>query len=99
MPDQKDDPSTLEELVRKNLAITESLQVQIHKIKRYIFWQYFASIFYFVLIVGPIILGIIYLPPLLKNVIAPYQELLGGGKAGGMDINSILNGLSNGLNK
>ncbi|PIR92523.1 hypothetical protein COU01_01250 [Candidatus Falkowbacteria bacterium CG10_big_fil_rev_8_21_14_0_10_44_15] len=94
MPDQKEGPSTLEELVRKNLELTQELQKQMGSVRRYLFWQRLTSIFYLIIIVGPIIIGIIYLPPLLKNVIAPYQELLGGDKSGGLDINSILNGLN-----
>jgi hypothetical protein len=92
MPNTKNNPSTIEELVKKNLELTQELKKQMEKIRRYFFWQRMFSIFYFIIIVGPIILGLIYLPPLLKNVVSPYQELLGGAdKTGSLNINSILN--------
>jgi len=81
------------ELVRQNLELTQELLKQMHSVRRYIFWQRMISIFYIIIIVGPIILGIFYLPPLLKDAIGSYQELLGENKTGGMDINSILNEL------
>ena len=49
------------------------------KTRRYIMIGKIISFIYLILIIAPIIFAIIYLPPLLKNVIQPYQELLGGG--------------------
>jgi len=93
MSNEKETES-IEELVRQNLELTRELAKQMRSVRRYFFWQRILSVFYLIIIIGPIIIGIFYLPPLLKNVIAPYQELLGGAnKAGGLDINSILNEL------
>lgn len=89
-----DDEQTLEDLIKQNLELTKELQQQLHSVRRYLFWQRLTSIFYLIIIIGPIIIGLIYLPPLLKNAVAPYQALLGGDKSGGLDINSILNGLN-----
>ncbi|MEK7067376.1 MAG: hypothetical protein AAB956_00055 [Patescibacteria group bacterium] len=88
------DQQTLEDLMKENLELTKELQRQMRSVRHYLLWQKIVSIFYLIIIIGPIIIGIIYLPPLLKNVVAPYQELLGGNKSGGLDINSILNGLN-----
>jgi len=88
-----DDLSKLEELIKKNIVLTEELQKQMKTVRHYILWQRALSIFYLIIIVGPIILGIIYLPPLLQNAIAPYEELLGGSQNGNLDINKVLNGL------
>ena len=88
------DQQTLEDLMKENLELTKELQRQMRSVRHYLLWQKIVSIFYLNIIIGPIIIVIIYLTPLLKNVVAPYQELLGGNKSGGLDINSILNGLN-----
>lgn len=96
MPNENESVS-IEELVKQNLELTQDLQKQMEKIRRYFFWQRMVSIFYLIIVVGPIILGLIYLPPLLKDVIAPYQEALQGtdklNNPGGLNVNSILNEL------
>ena len=43
------------------------------------FWQNVWSFLKILIIVVPIVIGIIYLPPLLKGVFQQYQSLLGGG--------------------
>ncbi|HPA25861.1 MAG TPA: hypothetical protein PLK76_03835 [bacterium] len=47
------------------------------KTRKYILWGRVMSLIYLILIVAPIILAIIYLPPMLSNVIQPYKEFLG----------------------
>lgn len=64
-------------LLKENLEISQEILRLSQKVQRYIFWQRIIGWFYIVLIVGPIILAIIYLPPLLKNTISQYQDLLG----------------------
>ncbi len=51
---------------------------QSRKTKRYILIGRIISFIYFLIVVVPIILAIIYLPPLLENVLAPYQAITGG---------------------
>lgn len=68
----------LKALLEKNLALTEDIHRMTNRINRYITFQKFMSFIYFLIIVIPIILSIIYLPPLLKSVIGQYGELLGG---------------------
>ena len=48
------------------------------KIKNYVSFQKFMSFIYILIIVVPIILSIIYLPPLINSMMGPYKELLGG---------------------
>lgn len=80
----------LKQLIEKNLLLTNEIYEMTKKIKSYITFQKIMSAFYFLIIVVPLILSILYLPPLLKGLIGPYQELLGSGngldnilKAGG----------------
>jgi hypothetical protein len=44
--------------------------------RHYILWGRVISFIYFLLIVVPIILAIIYLPPMLNNVLEPYKGLI-----------------------
>ena len=93
----------LKELIEKNLALTEALAVSVKKINTYIRWQWAFFVLKVIVIAVPIILGIIYLPPLLKQSLAPYQELLGTvqnvnsaaqgmqSATNGLDINALLN--------
>lgn len=65
-------------LLKENLEISQEILRQSQKVQRYMLWQRIIGWFYVALIVGPIILALIYLPPLLKNTIGQYQSLLQG---------------------
>jgi len=69
----------IKKLLEKNLELTEEIYKMVKGIKKYIFWQKVFSFLKILIIVVPIIIGIIYLPPLLKGVFQQYQSLLGGG--------------------
>ena len=86
----------VKKLLEKNLALTEEIYKMVKKVKRYTNFQKVVSFIYLLLIVVPIVLGIIYLPPLLNNVIKQYQDLLGTDATGGA-ANAIKN-LPTGLN-
>ncbi|HAI74344.1 MAG TPA: hypothetical protein DCS28_02235 [Candidatus Moranbacteria bacterium] len=66
-------------LLEENLRLTKEIHQMSRKISRYVAFQKVLSVIYFLLIIVPIIISIIYLPPLVKNIISPYQELLNGG--------------------
>lgn len=78
MPLEFNDKNEIKEMLEKNLKMTEEIYAMTKKIKSYLNFQKIMSLFYFLIIVIPIILSIIYLPPLLKGVFSQYQELLGG---------------------
>lgn len=84
-------PRELKELLEKNLALTAEIHEMTHKIKRYITFQKALSFIYFLLIVVPLVLSAIYLPPLIKNMVSQYGNLIGM-PAGNVDINSFLQG-------
>ncbi len=69
----------MKELLKKNLELSEEILAATKKIKNYMVIQRLVSIFYFIIIVGPIILSIIFLPPLIKNMFNQYTKLLDGG--------------------
>jgi hypothetical protein len=68
---------TLEELVQENLRLTQEVHAMTKRVNRYVTTQNILSVVYFILIVGPLILSLIFLPPLLSNVFSQYQNLLG----------------------
>ena len=63
---------------------------QMCKTKRYIMIGRIISLVYLLLIVVPIILAVIYLPPLINNMVEPYQQLMGQtNNLKGVDMNRI----------
>lgn len=76
---------SLKELMVQNLALTEEIHEMTHAIKRHLTFQKIISFIYVLLIVIPIIASIIYLPPLLKNIMGQYGEVLGGSPAAGIE--------------
>jgi hypothetical protein len=82
MPDKvtiKQKPTESEELkklLRENLEYTKACYALLEKVKRYMVWQRIFVILKLLIIMVPIILGIIYLPPLLEKAISAYKDLL-----------------------
>lgn len=66
----------LEELLRANLAKSEEVLELARQIKSHIRWQVAWSFIRLFIIIIPIILGFIYLPPLLKEFLNTYSLLL-----------------------
>jgi len=69
----------IKKLLEENLRLAAETHKMVKKIKSYMFWQNVWNFLKILIIVVPIIIGIIYLPPLLKGVFQQYQSLLGGG--------------------
>ncbi len=66
----------LQTILEQNSLIQEDLAKLTKKVSHYILMSRISTIIWLILIIGPVIAGIIFLPPLLKNLVAPYQELL-----------------------
>lgn len=88
----------LKELMKKNLELTEEIHQMTKSIKSFIGFQKFMSFVYFLIIVVPIVLSIIYLPPLINQLLGQYQAVLGNSsgagltdilKSGGLDLNKL----------
>lgn len=67
----------IKRLVEENLKLTEEVYKMSKYIKRFVVFSQIASVLKILLFAIPIILGILYLPPLLEQVFSQYQELLG----------------------
>jgi len=63
-------------LLQANLERSEEILKISQEIKKYIHWQNIWGISRLLLIVIPLIIGFIYLPPLIKEVFQSYQSLL-----------------------
>ncbi|HRY62992.1 MAG TPA: hypothetical protein P5267_00060 [Patescibacteria group bacterium] len=84
------DNEEIKALLAENQKILTEIQVQVEKTKKYIRAGRIISFIYLILIVAPLLFAIFYLPPLLKNYLGPYQELLGTTPmTGGLDTNSV----------
>lgn len=87
----------IKKLLEQNLKLTEEIYVMTKKIKGYIAFQKVMSLVYLMLIVVPIILSIIYLPPLLKSMFDQYKDILGIQPGSDSSIQNLLNGVSGNL--
>ncbi len=88
----------IRELIKKNLELTEEILVMTKKIRSFVFWERIFGILKLLVIVVPLVLGLIYLPALLQNAFAPYQELLNMNQQAGSQLNSLdLNNLPQSL--
>ena len=99
---QTNQDGEIKKLLEKNLKLTEEIYNMTKKIKGYLAFQRLVSLFYIFLIIAPIVISIIYLPPLLSGLFNQYKDALGleggssgtiqgllNGGAGGLDINSL----------
>lgn len=66
----------IKKLLEQNLKLTEEIYSMTKKIKSYLAFQRLVSAFYLILIIAPIVLGIIYLPSLLGNLMNQYKDVL-----------------------
>ena len=66
----------LQTILEQTAAIQEDLSKLTKKVSRYILMARISAVIWLILIIGPVIAGIIFLPPLIKNMVAPYQDLL-----------------------
>lgn len=87
----------LKKLLQQNLKISKELLGTTKKINKYLLMQRVWGFLKVLIILVPIALGILYLPPLIKNLIEPYQDLLRIGSPQ-PDASQILEQLSEGLN-
>ena len=86
----------IKKLLEENLAYSKEIYRLTKKIKNHITFQKVMSLIWLLLIVVPLILSIIYLPPLLKGVFDQYKDVLGLSADG--SIQDLLKGGSGGLN-
>lgn len=67
-------------LMNDNFEYTRACYALLEKVNRWIFRQKIYSILKILIFVIPLILAILYLPPLIQNAASPYMELLNDAK-------------------
>lgn len=76
--DEQVTEADLKELIEKNLKWSQIIYEQNRKINNKLLWAAISSWIRTALILIPIILGILFLPPLFKDVWSQYGALWGG---------------------
>jgi hypothetical protein len=69
----------VEKLLKENLELTKEIHEYTKKTRRYIMFAQILGVVKVIIIVGPIILAILYLPPLISEALGTYSDLLGSG--------------------
>lgn len=67
----------LKKLIKRNLDLTQEIRDMVKSIKGYVIWQRVFGFLKLLIILIPIILGIIYLPPIIEEALGQYGEILG----------------------
>lgn len=73
-----DNDNDLKELIEKNIKWSQVIYNQNKKIKHRLTMMVVGSYLRLALIIVPIVLGIIYLPPLMEKFFEQYQDVMGG---------------------
>jgi len=76
----------LQELIEKNIKWSQVIYNQNKKINRRLTMMVIGSYVRLALIMAPIIIGILYLPPLLAQMMEQYQSVLGGSASTAFDM-------------
>jgi hypothetical protein len=76
---ENNDLAEIKEMLKQNAKSIDDIQKRIINFENYLRWQKIWAVTKILIIAVPIILSIIYLPPLFKETFQAYQELLGTG--------------------
>jgi cytochrome c biogenesis protein ResB len=92
------DAEDIKKLLEQNLKYSKEIYRLTKKIKNHLTFQKVMSLIYFLLIVVPLILSIIYLPPLVKNYWNQYLGLLNLPAGSTNQLNDLLKSGASNLN-
>jgi hypothetical protein len=82
----------LRELVEKSIKLSQAVYEQNKKIKLRLTLIMLSGTLKWVLIIAPIVLGVIFLPPIVKDLLNQYNNLFGG--ANNLPVEQILKNIS-----
>ncbi|MDD5110808.1 MAG: hypothetical protein PHI63_06395 [Patescibacteria group bacterium] len=66
----------LRQLLEDNLNYTKACYALLERWRRWLFWSRVWGLVKFILIVVPLVLGVVYLPPLVQQWVQQYIKLL-----------------------
>ena len=79
----------LKKILEENLKISQEIKENTQYIKKFVIVSQVFSFLKLLIIIIPIVLGIIYLPPLLKDAVSQYQQLFDMGG----DVQNLIKGI------
>jgi hypothetical protein len=82
---------SLKELLEKNLKWSQIIYEQNRRIHGKLVWSAVANWLRVFIILIPLVLALIYLPPIIGNIWSQYEDLLGSGTGKKMDQTSLNN--------
>lgn len=85
--------ASLEELLKRNIELSESICAQNKKIKRYIIAGTIGNYLRLLLVIVPLIIAAIYLPPLLAPYLSQMRDLLGTASGSSKELQDFLKSL------
>ncbi|MFH1522640.1 MAG: hypothetical protein ABIE43_02360 [Patescibacteria group bacterium] len=85
----KSSEQNIKELLEKNLELSQDMHKMVKSIKNYVIGQRIWFVIKLLIIAIPLIVGFIYLPPLLKDLFVQYKELLGGVSGASSNLESL----------
>lgn len=74
--DQAESKQDLKALLEENLAMTKEIRAMVRHINVYVAWQRILSWVKLLLLLVPIILGFIYLPPIISDAYNKFLQML-----------------------
>jgi hypothetical protein len=91
IPNTAEKQNEMRDLLEENLKYTKEILKISQKTKKYLFWAQMMSWIKILLIAVPVILGIIYLPPLIKQWQEQVKEILEPIESGSKTLEQIQN--------
>lgn len=71
-------PNELKALLEQNLHYSKLIYANTQKIRRFMFWRLVFNIIAMIILLAPLIVALVYLPPVLRDMYDQYQQLMGG---------------------
>ncbi len=81
---------SLQDLMAKNIKLSEMIFAQNKKIKRRLNIMLAGGYLKMILIIAPLIFAVIYLWPMMNQLLVQYNSLLGGGNGGALNLGGML---------
>lgn len=75
------EPASIQELLEKNLKWSQIIYEQNRRLNSKLLWSAIASWLRFLIIAIPLVIALLYLPPLYREFKVKYGQLLGGAGA------------------
>jgi hypothetical protein len=69
----------IEQLLKENLEMNQEMRSMIRHINTYVAWQRIFGWLKLLLILIPLVIGVIYLPPLFQNFYQQFIAMMSGG--------------------